>query len=315
MFGIMGYNLMFDSKALDATPNNVLDITKTEIRHGVFDHFNVTKDVTSPWTGVKPTEWGVDTIMDADFDGNINAGNIGFVAGAVTGVRLKRRELNDVEENWITLLELPVYEPSDLNFTYIDHFNQDQVWYVYALFPVITQDQDGVEIEVEGAPTESEPIFSEVDGVFVVDSDDYYRLDANVNYDTLESNHETGVHATLGNQYPVVAANAKTNYKTGGVSGTIVNQEVYELGGGSPDRHKIREEREKATEFFMNHKPKILKDWNGNMWLIYIQDNVYFNFTQNWGMGIGEIGFKFAELGNAKDENALRKAGLIKGGV
>lgn len=310
MFSFLGYNFMFDADALNQTPNNILDINKVTLRHGIIDHFNVSRDVVSDWTGVIPTEWTTDTIMNADFEGHINAGNIGYILGQITGVRVKRRRLDDVTETWITLFEIPVVEAEDLSFTVIDHFNQHRVEYVYGLFPVILQG----ETEVEGVPTESDPVLSEMDGIYIVDSNNYYRLYANVGYDNMELNQEVGVHPTLGNKYPIVVSNSQTNYKTSGFSGTMVNPELYEIGG-QLDRYKMVEEREKLSEFLMNHKPKILKDWNGNMWLIFITDNPSITFAQNYGMGIADINAKWVEIGDANKESSLRKAGLIGGGI
>lgn len=310
MFSFLGYNFMFDKDALNSTPNNVLDISEVTLRHGIIDHFNVSRDVISDWTGIIPTEWTNDTIMNADFNGHINAGNIGYVLGQITGVRVKRRRVDDVSETWITLYEIYVEKAEDLSFTVIDHFNQDQVEYVYGLFPIIIQG----DTEVEGVPTESDPVLSEMDGVYIVDSNNFYRLYANVNYDNLELNQEVGVHPTLGSQYPITVSNSKTGYETGGFSATIVNPEIYEIGG-KLDRHKMVGERNKLSEFLINHKPKVLKDWNGNMWLIFITDNPSITFAQNYGMGLADINAKWVEIGDANNESNLRKAGLIGGGI
>ena len=80
MIGFIGYNFYADSNALDPTPTNVNNITKTRLQNGIFDHFNVTRNVTFDYSSIIPTDWDIDTIMDADFKGNISAGNVNQVS-------------------------------------------------------------------------------------------------------------------------------------------------------------------------------------------------------------------------------------------
>lgn len=69
-------------------------------------------------------------------------------------------------------------------------------------------------------------------------------------------------------------------------------------------------------KFLTNKSPKILKDWNGNIWLIMITDNVSVSFTNEWGMGIGTFSASWTEIGDVENQEDLENSGLISlGGV
>ena len=60
-----------------------------------------------------------------------------------------------------------------------------------------------------------------------------------------------------------------------------------------------------------NKRPKIIKDFNGNAWLIYIIDNVSIDYKNNWGMGIADIAATWIETGDVNNKSDLYKNGLI----
>ncbi|MEG0900160.1 MAG: hypothetical protein RSF40_10690, partial [Oscillospiraceae bacterium] len=79
MFQFCGYNFFKDGDCLNFAPTSVENITKTKLENGIFDDFYVTSDVTSPYSTTIPTMWDFMTIMQANFNGNINAGNVDFI--------------------------------------------------------------------------------------------------------------------------------------------------------------------------------------------------------------------------------------------
>ena len=84
MIGFIGYNFCADGNALDPTPTNVNNITATRLQNGIFDHFNVTRNVTFDYSSIIPIDWDIDTIMDANFKGNISAGNVDIAGSSGT---------------------------------------------------------------------------------------------------------------------------------------------------------------------------------------------------------------------------------------
>ena len=76
MIGLIGYNFCADGNALDPTPTNINDITFTKVQNGIFDHFNVSRDTSFDYSSIIPTDWDIDTWMNASFAGNTSAGNV-----------------------------------------------------------------------------------------------------------------------------------------------------------------------------------------------------------------------------------------------
>ena len=74
--------------------------------------------------------------------------------------------------------------------------------------------------------------------------------------------------------------------------------------------------RQIVEQFLTNKSPKILKDWNGNIWLIMFTDNISLDFTNEWGMGLAKFSAPWVEIGDAEDQISLQETGLIDiGGV
>ena len=66
MIGLIGYNFYTDGNALDPTPTDVNNITYTRVQNGIFDHFNVSRNTSFDYGSIVPTDWDVNTLMNAD---------------------------------------------------------------------------------------------------------------------------------------------------------------------------------------------------------------------------------------------------------
>ena len=68
MLGIVGYNFLADVNALDPISVNISNITNLKMEQGIFDHVNLTQDVTSAMSTTIPTDWTSLTLLDCNFD-------------------------------------------------------------------------------------------------------------------------------------------------------------------------------------------------------------------------------------------------------
>ena len=73
----------------------------------------------------------------------------------------------------------------------------------------------------------------------------------------------------------------------------------------------IVERREAIEQFLTDKTAKILKDWNGNIWLITFVENVEVSFADDYGMGLGTLSAKWVEIGDVNDQTDLKQTGLI----
>ena len=78
------------------------------------------------------------------------------------------------------------------------------------------------------------------------------------------------------------------------------------------DRLKIVQEQDLLIEFLTNKRAKILKDWNGNSWLMIIVDNPAVSYEKNSGMGMVNVEASWVELGDSDKQADLYNSGIIK---
>ena len=232
----------------------------------------------------------------------------------ITNLLVKRQDVADVSGAWLTLYSQPITQASDMDFTFIDFTNQYGKTYKYALVPLLTQTQSGVEVEVEGGYTVSDEVQSVFDGVFIVDSTGSQKCKANVGYGNVDMNQTVGTITPIGAKYPVVITNSKNQYHNGSISGTIVPDDYY--FNGNLSRIDMVNKRDELEQFLTNKRAKIIKDWNGKIWLVMIMDNVSCTFNNNYGMGIVNFSTNWVEVGDPTNQQDLQATGLINvGGV
>ena len=232
----------------------------------------------------------------------------------ITNLLVKRQDVDDVSGNWLTLYSQPVEQASDMDFTFIDFLNQYGKTYKYALVPLLTQTQSGVEVEVEGGYTVSDEVQSVFDGVFIVDSTGSQKCKANVGYGNVDMNQTVGTITPIGAKYPVVITNSQNQYHNGSISGTIVPDDYY--FNGNLSRIDMVNKRNELEQFLTNKRVKIIKDWNSNIWLVMIMDNIDCSFDNNYGMGIVTFNANWLEIGDPTNQEDLQATGLVDvGGV
>lgn len=291
-----GYNFCADKNALDPSPMTNDIFTTTSIKSGIFDHWNVTKDVASDYSPDIPEGWNPLTIMDANFNGDLNAGNLDYLLSQISGFRIKRRKTTDF--NWVTLAYIPMDAERE-QVLYNDNFAVSGTEYEYALVPVLGNTEGNYITETIGA---------KFDGVFLCDQDTIYKFYAGARYGASERVQKVGVFEPYGRKYPVVVSNALTNYKTGSFGATILPSDY--MRDGDVDRQAIVRERDELVDFLTNKRAKILKDWNGQNWMILVTSNPSISYIDGSGMGIADVAASYVEIGDPNNQTDLYNAGL-----
>ena len=232
----------------------------------------------------------------------------------ITNLLVKRQDVDDISGNWLTLYSQPITQASDMDFTFVDFLNQYGKTYKYALVPLLTQTQSGVEVEVEGGYTVSDEVQSIFDGVFISDSTGSQKCKANVGYGNVNMNQSVGSITPIGSQYPIIVTNSNNRYHNGSISGMIVPDDYYYNGNLS--RIDMVNKRNELEQFLTNKRAKIIKDWNSNIWLVMIMDNIDCSFDNNYGMGIVTFNANWLEVGDPTNQEDLQATGLVDvGGV
>ena len=298
MFVICGYNFCKDGNTLDPSPISQTSYNSVKLENGIFSHWYVTNDVSQPYSSETPTAWEYLTIMDANFNGTLEAGNLDDVASEIDGLKIKRRKVGEFD--WITLKYISVENLDNFSFSFNDNLNQSNVEYEYALVPVSS--------DVEGNYI-TERIKSKFNGVFICDIDTIYKFYAGVEYGTLNRVQKVGVFEPMGRKYPVVVSNALINYETGSFEGTILPKD-YDINH-KLDNLAMVKERKDLLDFLTNKKAKILKDWNGNIWLMIVTDNPTIDFLSGSSMSLANLNATWTEIGDANNGHDLYDCGII----
>ena len=299
MFMICGYDFCKDENTLNPTPLSSSNYNFTMLKNGIFSHWYVTNDGEYPYSQEEPTTWDYLTIMNANLNGNLQAGNVSLLGDDIEGIKVKRRKIDSYD--WITLKYIPMDELFEsTTFSFNDYLNQNDTTYEYAFVPII----NGVE---ENYITNT--IASKFEGVFICDSETIYKFYNGVQYGNLERVQKIGVLEPFGSKYPVVVSNGMINYNKSSLKGTILNNDFE--NSHIIRRKEIAEKRETLLNFFTNKKAKILKDWNGNFWLMIIVDSPFVEFVNNYGMGISNISANWIEIGDPYNQQDLYNTGLL----
>lgn len=249
MLQFLNYNFFSDINALDNAPSNVESINNVKLTNAIFEHFNVTQNINTEVNTSIPTAWDYDTILDANFENSLNAGNVDFLVEQISAIKIKRRVQGTFD--WLTLATIPINSVNDLNFTFNDLLNKNGVQYEYAFVPIIENVEGNYIIDT---------VFSQFNGVFIGDAQNIYKFLYEVAYGSNSRNQQVGIFEVLGQQYPVFVANGSLSYESGSVTATILNDDFETTG--VINRTAITQQKDIIKDFLTNKKAKILKDLN-----------------------------------------------------
>lgn len=303
----LAYN--FSGLEVDSTYYVTLDVTTTQ-------GMNVSAQSNTFTVSIDTPTMGSATVSNNGCDGYISV--ISTLSESytsdITKIVVKRKDLGDASGVWLPLYEQTITQASDMDFTYIDFLNQYGKKYQYALVPVLTQNQSGVIVEIEGGYTVSASVDSVFDGVYIADQTNVERVKAGAGYGNIEMNQSVGTIVPIGSKYPIVVTNSQNQYHNGSIRGKIVPNDFY--SNGNLSRIDIVNKRDELEQFLTNKRAKIIKDWNGKIWLVMILSNVDCTFDDNYGMGMVEFSADWVEIGDPTIQQDLYEAGLINvGGV
>lgn len=310
-------NILFGKDALSNNVGGTGTINKLSISNCNARYLFVSSDVSEDPASDLPDAdvWHNDYIMKDNLAQNASAGNFAAVLDSLTSFLIKRRRMSDPKKEWIIIAEIPVeattIQTDGIELSVSDYTAVNNEEYAYAIVPYFIEG----DIVREGAIDENAEslatVISDFDGIYICSPTQSYKLYSNISYDTLTQVNPVGVHETLGNRFPITVSNSSINYKTGGVSGMILNKEYINGIDVKLDREKLTFAREEFEDFISEKEPKIIKDWNKNIWLAYPSDNPEYTFNSEWGLGLCDLHFTWVEIGKADNSKDLQLAKFI----
>ena len=280
----MGLGCCGSGDSISTTPTLIQDIIYLSISNGVYDELFGSDNPDLKRDEISKV-WDYDTRFYAKFQGNLMAGNVDYTADTVSSVRIKRRKNN--EHTWFTMFEIPIETNDDFQFELTDRYAQGSQDYYYALIPVIEN--------VEGNINKNS-ITSEFNNYFILDRNISYPIIFNTNLN-IELNKNIGIVSTLGRKYPFVISNGLSQYKTGSLEFSLAQMVNCDI-----DIKNGYNYRTQFEEWITNGKPKILKDWTGQIYMIDITSSIPIDYT-NYQFPAYQI--QFTEIGDSLNENDM----------
>ncbi|MEG1463235.1 MAG: hypothetical protein RSC48_08985, partial [Anaerorhabdus sp.] len=226
-------------------------------------------------------------------------GNVKIMLSQLNSVRIKRRKKNTFE--WTTIREVPIVTVDDLNFITLDSFVPSGENFEWAIVPVIEKAEGNYLIG---------SLKTKFNGIFISDAETIFKLYSGVAYSNDSSNVSIGTVKPFGAKYPTVNMNGKTDYETLSIQGTLLGANFEK--NRKLNRNEIVAQKEQFMKFMKNGKSKIIKDWNGNIWLVILTSALTFATNPSYGMGIPTVGFDVTEQGKYDNQRDLYENGLIE---
>ena len=295
MISFCGYNLSSDINSMDSVPTVVNGINFIKIENAIYDHFDITSDTSLTYSESIPS-WTYYTELDCNFEKNISGGNVTFTLDQITSVKVKRRKKGTFD--WITLKEIPISTYEELTFVIKDYLAPAIEDFEYAIVPTLNG--------VEGNYIVNS-ILSKFNGVFITDGESTYKLYSGVTFSNQSRSNETGVLNPIGSKYPIVISNSSMNYNSGTTQGKILGKNYDETR--VLNRIDISSQTRDFINFLKNGKSKILKDWNGNIYMVSIIGDI--TNTSDLVSGISTISFNWVEQGKYDVQIDLYNNGFL----
>lgn len=305
----LGHSFCSGRHCADTAPANLPKLKRVRAQNCLIDTLYLTKDCSNK-TGqsIPPvSDWDFDTLLNARFEGNLLGGNVNFTADQIRCIRIKRAEADSYR--WLTLFEIPIDSNDDLSFTRVDRTARGSQKYKYALVPVWNDNIEG--------NYNVNTVVSDFDGVWIAEKDASVHALLNLEVNTTR-NIITSTVTPLGRKYPYVNQYGDTNYTSGELEATFIGFSPYGIDGGSAagisptadwDLADAVKYRELVEQFLTDGCPKIIKHFDGRIWLACISDSVPKNESSHYQMPVQTV--TFTEIGNWESSDDLYHANLI----
>lgn len=291
---------MFLGSTFSASPQAVSNTSAPEsslstitISNVVLDEIYATKNILVKFDWNIPDEWDWDTSLHAEYQGNTYAGNIGYSYKSIQSVKIKKRYSGEFD--WKTIYLKEVNSADDLSVELYDYLEPSRKRIEYAYVIVV----GGSDIDITSAD-----LYSEFQSYFICDYDNCYPIILNPE-NNITYNRETQSIVSPGRKYPYVVHNGIAQYYSGTMTATFINVDdscKLDLKNGWAYRNQI-------DGFLTNGKAKILKSFEGDIWMINTTGGVQRTINGHYQNVSQE--FEWAECGDPNSISDLYDNGFI----
>ena len=233
--------------------------------------------------------WTYDTKVNADFNGNFEAGNVGFSTKTTDNIVIRRREKGTMD--WTVIYVNPIKTANDFHVIFNDNYARAGVEYEYSLSSFCNGIENSFVIE---------NVYSDFGGTYVTDKDSIYGTIYDLDGCDTSRNITAQTLQLLNSKYMTVVSNSPLNCDSGSVTGTFIKMDctTHEL-----DKNGGLQYRNDFKNRLANKRPLILKVYDGRIWMIRVTGGI--QDKQNGHSDIRQITFEWVEIGDVNDMKTL----------
>lgn len=229
-------------------------ISTLVISNVIADELYATRNVLLKFNWNIPDQWTIDTYLHAEYENSLYAGNVAYSTEMVSSVRIKKRFVGDFE--WKTIYEQEVNTNEDFAIEFYDYYEPSKKDIEYSYVVVV----GGTDTEAARSQVKSEFECYFICGTGGENYPMILDMDNNLTY-----NRESNVIKSPGNKYPYVNNNGITQYYSGTINVTFIQVDNCQF-----DFENSWKYRNEIDQFLANGEPKILKSFEGDMWLVNV---------------------------------------------
>jgi hypothetical protein len=296
---IIGYNFFgLEEGAVYDTPICTEMLDELIMYKGTYDEAYIDLDTDITNTPAKPQMWQLQTIMDAKFTEDLDAGSIGAEGFKITHIQLYRSLLGS--DKWDLIAQFD-YNPNYNVYNYVDRYVHNGATYKYAIVPVAN--------EVLGDKLIGEDVVVSYEGIFLTDKNENKRLEYDIELGDINYNTVSSTNQPLTGKFPIIVFGS-SNYRSGTLSTLPLSDSTIAMAGAGIDKLQEQVNRDKWINFLNNYKAKVLRMDNGVLMLVITQNAKISHKDSDILRDIASISFDYVEIGNL-EYNMLANNDLI----
>lgn len=298
---IIGYNFYgYDMEGtVWDTPIPTEMIDQMRMFEGIYDKVYIDLDTDIEPTNDRFDGWDVKTIINADFEGDLDAGTIGAEGFKITHVQIMRSVLGSGKWETVSVHDYNI----DYNvYQFIDRYVPNGITYEYAIAPIAN--------EIVGEKLIAEPVEVSYDGILITDSENNFNLQFNTELGDIQFNTNQSTTQPLNSVYPILTVGS-TKYRTGTITTMPISPNNVANGGEYVDSLEENVYRQKIIDFLNNGKAKVMRIDNGTLMLV-MTSNVKQTHLEGSLQGLANILFDYVEIEEVNFKNQLNN-GLVNG--
>lgn len=266
-------------------------IDKVTLSNGNFEKVFIDQNADK-----KEYDWSVTTVLNVNFEGGLEGGNVSNEGYKITHIKLARclNGTNDWE-----VINVFDYNENQSLYAFEDRYVQNQSEYIYAVIPVAN--------DIDGDMMKSDVLVTNFDGVYLTDNETNIKLTYDLLLGEVTYNSPQALSEPINSPYPIVKT-SKLNYRSGKLTVTPVTERNIKSGGGEFSVIEEQVLRSKWISFLNNRKAKVLRMDNGVSMLVSTSNVV--EAHKETVTGMATISFDYVEIGGINFDNMLNN-GLI----